>query len=76
MLEVVVKARALALGLVLICLGASAWAGCKTDCRNDYEDEVESCRVLHYEADDADDLILCIENARGDVEDCLQACED
>src|SRR5437667_12243561 len=43
---------------------AMIWAGCKSDCRDDYESEVESCRLIYDTPDDADELQMCIQNAK------------
>jgi hypothetical protein len=30
------------------------WTGCKSDCRYEYESEVESCKLMYDDPDDAD----------------------
>lgn len=52
------------------------WAGCKSDCRDEYESEVDSCKMLYDDPDDADDLQLCIQNARDDYDSCIEECDD
>ncbi len=34
---------------------AMIWAGCKSDCRDEYESEVDSCKVIY---DDPDDEVI------------------
>ena len=51
-----------------------ALAGCISDCRDEYNSEVESCQLINDEPDDADDLRLCIENAKEQYDDCKDEC--
>jgi hypothetical protein len=55
---------ALAASLISTC---PAWAGCKSD----YQDAIQDCQMLHDEPDEADDLRLCLEEARDDYEACV-----
>jgi hypothetical protein len=57
----------LALVVTLITAAAPAWAGCKSD----YQDAIQSCQMLHDEPDEADDLRLCLEEARDEYESCI-----
>ncbi len=54
----------------------SLQAGCKTDCRDNYESEVESCKMLHDDPEDSDELRQCIENAKDDYDSCMEECDD
>ena len=50
-------------------------AGCMSDCKDEYESEVESCQLLHGdEPDDAEDLRICIDNAHDEYESCTEEC--
>jgi hypothetical protein len=63
---------------VLLCIAFPAsliWAGCKSDCRDDYESEVESCKLMHDSPDDADDLTMCIQSAKDDYDSCVEECD-
>ena len=61
----------------LILISASpAWAGCKSDCQNDYQSEVESCRTNYDDPDDADELKICMDNAKSEYDSCVNDCED
>jgi len=65
--------------VLLVGFGTSAVAiraGCKSDCRDEYESEVESCKLLHDDPDDADDLQLCIQIAKDDYESCIEECDN
>ncbi len=55
---------------------AMIWAGCKSDCRDDYESEVESCRLIYDTPDDADELQMCIQNAKDQYESCIEECDN
>jgi hypothetical protein len=61
--------------VVLLCM-PNAWAGCKADCQDDYQSEVESCKANNDDPDDADDLKICLDNAKGEYEACVNECED
>jgi hypothetical protein len=50
------------------------WAGCISDCKDNYDSEVESCKQLYDEPDDADDLQQCIQNAKEDYQSCIDEC--
>ena len=52
------------------------WAGCKSDCRDEYDSEVESCKLMYDDPDDADDLQTCIQDARDEYESCIEECEN
>jgi hypothetical protein len=65
--------------LPLILLAASSvmvWAGCKSDCRDEYESEVDSCKLLYDDPDDAFDLQLCIQNAKDEYQSCIEECDN
>ena len=65
--------------LPLILLAASSvmvWAGCKSDCRDEYESEVDSCKLLYDDQDDAFDLQLCIQNAKDEYQSCIEECDN
>jgi hypothetical protein len=69
--------RSLILFAVLILSAATlVWAGCKTDCKDEYESAVESCKSLYDDADDSDMLSHCIQTAKDDYESCIEECED
>lgn len=52
-----------------------ARAGCISDCREEYDSEVDSCRSQYDEPDDADDLRQCIDNAKDEYDDCVRECK-
>jgi len=50
-------------------------AGCISDCKDEYESEIESCQLLH--GDDPDDdymLKSCIDDAKDEYESCEDDC--
>ena len=53
---------------------AMVWAGCISDCKDDYDSEVESCKLMYYEPDEADDLQQCIQNAKDEYQSCIDEC--
>jgi hypothetical protein len=65
--------------LPLMLLTASAaliWAGCVSNCKDDYDSAVAHCKLLYDAPDDADDLERCIQSARYDYESCIEDCKD
>jgi hypothetical protein len=67
--------KRLMLSLILLS-GSSAmiWAGCKSDCRDEYDSEIESCKSQYDDPDDVDDLRQCIQNATDEYESCIEEC--
>ena len=65
--------------LFLMLLTATAtvvWAGCKTDCKDAYQSEVENCHMLYDGPDEADDLQHCIEDAKAAYDACIEECDN
>jgi len=67
-------ARLLILVINLAAIATMAYAGCKSDCRGTYDDDVESCKSLYDDPDDADDLRLCLQTAKDDYDSCIYEC--
>ena len=61
--------------ILLLIFGGHAWADCKSDCQNDYQSEINSCKDQFSEPDDADDLAECMDDAKKGYESCLEDCE-
>jgi len=56
-------------------LVVTVYAGCMSDCKYEYESEVQSCQLLW--GDDPDSYYMlqsCIENANSDYESCKEEC--
>jgi hypothetical protein len=53
---------------------AMIWAGCISDCKDEYDSEVESCKSLYDDPDDADDLQQCIQDAKDQYQSCIEEC--
>ena len=65
--------------LPLIALAASSaltWAGCKSDCRDDYDSEIESCKSQYDDPDEVDELRQCIQTATDEYEACIDECNN
>ena len=61
--------------VLFIAASAMILAGCKSDCRDEYESEVESCNRRYDDPDDADALRRCIQNAKDEYESCVDECD-
>ncbi len=61
--------------IVILLYGGQAWGDCKSDCQNDYQSEINSCREQFSEPDDGDDLAECTDDAKKGYEFCLEECE-
>jgi len=62
---------AAAVGLLLL---SPALAGCISDCRDQYDSDVEDCHTMYDDPDDADDLLMCIQDAKDTFDDCVDEC--
>lgn len=65
--------------IVLTCFSLSTVAirgGCKSDCRDEFDSQVDSCKLLHDGHEEADDLMLCIQEAKDEFDDCIQECDE
>jgi len=51
-------------------------ADCKSDCRETYESEVESCKDTYDDPDDAGMLQTCIDDATSQYQSCIDECEN
>jgi outer membrane murein-binding lipoprotein Lpp len=63
--------------LPLIFLAASSvliWAGCISDCKDDYDSAVQSCKLLYDDPDDVEDLQMCIQQAKDEYQSCIEDC--
>jgi hypothetical protein len=62
--------------LALIGLG-KVLAACGGDCDSTYQSDSASCHLMYgSDPDDADDLSMCIQNARDDYRTCTESCAD
>ena len=69
------KIKRLVLPLVLFSASsAMIWAGCISDCKDDYDSEVESCKSQYEDPEDAEDLELCIQSAKDEYQSCIEDC--
>ena len=57
------------LGMVL-----SARTACKSDCRDQYESQVEACNSTYDDPQDSEDLRTCIDNSKNDYDSCIEGC--
>ena len=64
--------------LALIAFGSShpSMAGCKSDCRQEYESEIESCNEQYDDPGEAGMLKVCIDDARSQYQSCIDECEN
>jgi hypothetical protein len=65
--------RCFALGFGVAML-TPAIAGCISNCRDEYDSQVEDCRNRYDDPDDADDLRRCIEDAKDEYDECAEEC--
>jgi hypothetical protein len=53
-----------------------ATAGCKSDCHDEYESAVDSCKSSYgSDPDDADSMRSCVDDAKSDFDRCEDECE-
>jgi hypothetical protein len=53
----------------------AGYAGCKSDCADDYKSDKEDCINFYGEPDEADDLKMCIEDAKTAYDECIAECD-
>jgi hypothetical protein len=63
-----------ALSFVLMYLPCFANAGCISDCKHQYQSDVEDCQQQYDSFDDASDLQACVDDAHDDYESCVEEC--
>jgi hypothetical protein len=66
----------LILVFIIFGLRLRSFAGCDSDCQDEYESAVESCKEQYDDPDDADMLKVCIGDAKSDYESCIDECGD
>ena len=49
-------------------------AGCVSDCKDQYDSERESCTLMYDDPDEADDLQMCLQNAKDEYDQCVEEC--
>lgn len=64
------------LALVVLLHVPKVWADCKSDCQDEYQSEVNSCKTQYDNPDDADELQMCLDDARIEYESCIAECKD
>lgn len=57
-------------------LAQPSYAGCKSDCSETYESARDDCINLYDAPDDADDLQMCIDDAKTEYDDCVDECDN
>ena len=66
----------ISLTIVLLLYLPNTWADCKSDCQNEYEWAVKSCKEQYADPEDAAELQACIDSANEAYGSCLDECED
>ncbi len=66
----------ISLAVILLLYLPNAWADCKSDCQNEYESAITSCKEQYNDPGDADDLQKCLDDAKGNYDSCVDECED
>ena len=51
-------------------------AGCVSDCKDEFDSAVESCKSMYDGPEDADDLEQCIQSAKDDYQSCIEDCKN
>ena len=61
--------------LSLVFVSGMVFAACKSDCRDNYDEARDQCTRTYADADDADALKQCIDDAKAEYENCIEECE-
>ena len=51
-------------------------AGCKSDCRETYETEIQACKDAYDGPGDAGELQACMDEATSQYQSCMDECEN
>ena len=62
--------------LIIFAFSLRSIAGCKSDCRDEYESEIESCNDQYDDPDEAGMLQMCLDDAKSEYESCIDNCEN
>jgi hypothetical protein len=66
----------ISLVMVIFIFAPPTWADCKSDCQSEYESEITSCKTQYSDPEDADDLQMCLDDAKSEYASCNNECED
>jgi hypothetical protein len=55
---------------------AFIWAGCKSDCKEEFQSEIETCHLTYDNPEDAEDLKMCVDAAKETYDDCIRECDE
>jgi hypothetical protein len=55
---------------------AMVWAGCVSDCKDEFDSAIRICKLLWDAPKDSDDLEMCIDSAKSQYESCIEDCKD
>ncbi len=69
------KEFSLAACSLVLFFSSAVWAGCKTDCLDEYNSAVDDCHYTYSEPDDSDSLQQCLQDAKDEYDDCIENCE-
>lgn len=61
--------------LCALSLAAPSYAGCKSDCADEYQSAREDCNNQYDDPDDADELQACLDDAKTTYDECVENCE-
>jgi hypothetical protein len=64
----------LSLSFLLTGLPVFASADCISDCKDQYQSDMEDCQQQNDSPDDANDLQTCVDDAHDDYESCVEEC--
>jgi hypothetical protein len=60
--------------VIVLAFQASAWAGCRLDCDNEFSREACVCQFVHPNPLDFSDLEMCIGNSQDVYNKCMAGC--
>ncbi len=57
-------------------LNIRAIADCRSDCDNEYESDIKSCKDQNDDPSDAEDLKTCMDDAGNQYQSCIDECQE
>jgi len=70
----IVKISLFSLILLMFLFGNIANAGCVSDCKDEFDSEIQSCKLIWDDPDDSYMLESCIDNAKSSYQWCIDEC--
>lgn len=66
----------LLISALILALTSPVLASCKSDCKDQFDSEVEECNLLNHDVADTNILKICMDEAKNECDSCIADCKD